>query len=165
MRRATVLVLILIAGGMMSCQRPPQVDIEAEKQSVIAVMEKINTAWETESLETFSQVVAHDESMVNFGSDVADRWVGWEGLKKGLEQQFEVFSNTQVTPRHMDIELAKTGQLAWLAQAMGVKTEFLGNPVELEARITAVFEKRNDQWLMVQFHYSVPISEGSRLGM
>lgn len=165
MRKVKLLVLLLIVGGTISCQTPPKVDIEAERQKVRAAMEEINAAWETEDMETFSRLVAHDEDMVNFGSDVADRWVGWDALKKGLGQQFEVFSKTKVTPRHTDIHLAESGRLAWLSQAMGIKTEFLGNPVELEARITGVFEKRENDWLMVQFHYSVPISESRRLTM
>ena len=44
-------------------------------------------------------------------------------------------------------------------------TRFLDSPVELEARISAVFEKRGGDWRMVHFHYSVPISESGRLGM
>ena len=54
--------------------------------------------------------------------------------------------------------------LTELAQAMGISTQFLGSPMTLEARITGVFEKRDAGWLMVQFHYSVPMSESIRLG-
>jgi ketosteroid isomerase-like protein len=90
--------------------------------------------------------------------------VGWEGLEEGLRQQFEVFSETKVTPHHVDIHVSETGNVAWLSQAMKISTRFLGSPMELEARITGVFEKRETGWLMVQFHYSVPMSESIRIG-
>jgi uncharacterized protein (TIGR02246 family) len=163
MRRAVALV-ILVAGIMTACQRAPEVNLAAEEQKVRGVMEKINAAWESEDLEVFSRLVVHDVDMVSFGADVNDRWVGWEGLERGLRQQFEVFSDTKVTPRHMDIHVSDTGKVAWLAQAMGIDTTFMGSPMTLEARITAVFEKRETGWRLVQFHYSVPMSESMRLG-
>ncbi|MFQ6094445.1 MAG: SgcJ/EcaC family oxidoreductase [bacterium] len=165
MKKLILLVLVLALGATMVCQTAPKVDVEAEKQKVRAVMEKINAAWEAEDMEAFSMLVAHDEDMVNFGTDVAERWVGWGALKEGLQRQFEVFSDTRVTPHHIDIHVSETGRVAWLAQAMGISTKFLGKPVELEARITGVFEKRGPDWLLIQFHYSVPISESRRISM
>ncbi|MFQ6092017.1 MAG: nuclear transport factor 2 family protein [bacterium] len=165
MKKVVLFILVLVSGATMVCQTAPKVDLAVEKQEVRAVMEKINAAWEAEDMEAFSRHVIHDEGMVNFGTDVAERWVGWEALKEGLQRQFEAFSDTKVTPHHIDIHVSGTGTTAWLAQAMTVSTKFLDKPVELEARITGVFEKRGPDWLMVQFHYSVPISESRRLGM
>lgn len=163
MRKAVALVL-LAAGTTLACRAAPKVDVAAEERKLGEAMERINTAWESEDMSAFSQLVVHDEDMVSFGADVADRWVGWEGLEQGLRQQFEAFSDTEVTPRHVNIRVSDTGKVAWLAQAMSISTKFLGNPVTLEARITAVFEKRDTDWRMVQFHYSVPMSESMRLG-
>jgi ketosteroid isomerase-like protein len=103
--------------------------------------------------------------MVNFGTDINDRWIGWDGLESGLRQQFEVFSETKVTPRHIDVRVSDSGDVAWIAQAMNIKTSFLGSPVDLECRISCVFTKRGDNWLLTHFHYSVPISESTNLGM
>ncbi len=153
------------AAVMAGCRPASEVDVAAEKQALGELMERVNAAWESEDLAVFSQVVAHDPDMVNFGSDVGDRWIGWEGLEHGLREQFEVFSDTEVTPRHVDIRVSDTGRLAWLAQAMSISTKFFGQPVSLEARITGVFEKRGAEWRLVQFHYSVPISESKRLSM
>lgn len=163
MRRAAALV-ILVAVTMTSCQKATEVNLAAEGKKVREVMEEINAAWENEDLEAFSRLVVHDADMVSFGADVNDRWVGWEGLEQGLRQQFEVFSDTKVTPRHMDIRVSDAGNTAWLAQAMGISTTFMGSPMALEARITAVFEKRENVWRLVQFHYSVPMSESMRFG-
>lgn len=160
-----VVVLTIVAAGIfLACQKGPEVDVAAEEQKVRGIMQEINAAWESEDIEVFSKLVAHDADMVSFGADVNDRWVGWEGLEEGLSQQFEVFSNTKVTPRHVDVKVSDTGRVAWLAQAMGISTEFLDMQITLEARITAVFEKRDTGWLLVQFHYSVPMSESIRLG-
>ena len=51
-----------------------------------------------------------------------------------------------------------------MAQAMEIRTTFLGSPLELEARITGVFAKQDGEWRLVQFHYSIPISEALRIG-
>lgn len=159
-----VTLFFLTAAIIMACQRMPEVDVAAEQQRVREVMEKINAAWESEDMAAFSQLVVQDADMVSFGADVEDRWVGWNGLEEGLRQQFEVFSDTKVTVKHMDIHVSENGTVAWLAQAMDISTKFLGSPMTLETRITGVFEKRDSGWLMVQFHYSVPMSESIRLG-
>jgi uncharacterized protein (TIGR02246 family) len=160
----TTAIAVWAAAILTACQGAPEVDIAAEEQAVRDVMGKINAAWESEDIGAFSRLVVHDGDMVSFGADLGDRWVGWEGLEKGLREQFDVFSETKVSPRHMDIHVSSTGNVAWLAQAMGISTKFLGSPMTLEARITGVFEKRDAGWLLVQFHYSVPMSESIRLG-
>ncbi len=165
MKRTFLLIVTIGVVIMVGCQTTPAVDISAEKAKLASLMEEINTAWEIEDLETFSRIVAHDAEMVNFGMDVNDRWQGWSALEAGLQMQFEVFSDTEVTPQQVDINVSETGRTAWLAQAMNIKTNFMGSPVSLEARITAVFEKRDVDWRLVQFHYSVPISESMALGM
>lgn len=164
MYRAFLLVAAVVACAI-GCQTEQVVDIATEKQALSSVMEEINTAWETEDLEAFSRIASHDAEMVNFGMDVSERWVGWDQLEMGLRQQFEVFSNTEVSPHNVDIHVSETGRTAWLAQAMKISTKFMGSPISLEARITAVFEKQEADWRLVQFHYSIPISEAAALGM
>ena len=164
MSRAALLAVVCVIGAAMGCDRAPTVDLEADKRNLEAVMREVNTAWETEDLTAFSRVVAHDEDMVSFGADVGERWVGWDAIEKGLQRQFEAFDDTEVTPQHIDIRVAESGRLAWIAQTMEINTKFLGSPIALEARITAVFAKRDARWLLVQFHYSVPISESQQLG-
>jgi uncharacterized protein (TIGR02246 family) len=162
MKNAIVTAALAMA---MACQSAPEIDFAAEEQAVAKVMNQINAAWESEDLEVFARLVAHDADMVNFGADANDRWVGWEGLEAGLRQQFEVFSDTKVTPGEVDIHVSRSGNVAWLAQAMSMSMEFLGSPMTLEARITCVFERRGADWRLVQFHYSVPMSESMRMGM
>jgi uncharacterized protein (TIGR02246 family) len=163
MKKTITIVVALCA--MVGCQTGGRVDIAADTDRLKSVMDEINRAWETEDIELFSRIVAHDADLVSFGSDVNDQWIGWEALRKGLEEQFAVFSDTRVTPHRLDVHVSKTGQVAWLAQAMAVSTRFFDSPLRLEARITSVFEKRDAEWKLVQFHYSVPISESRGLGI
>jgi ketosteroid isomerase-like protein len=165
MRHKVWPIVVLVALIALGCQMAPRIDNEAERAKLQAALDGINAAWESEDIEAFSRLVAHDEEMVNFGSDVSDRWVGWDQLEEGLRGQFEAFSDTVVTPRHVDIRISPAGDTAWLAQAMNIKTKMMGSPLEIEARITGVFAKRGTDWLMVQFHYSIPISESRRLTM
>ena len=165
MRKMVLSTLMIIVGASIGCQPSAKLDVTAEQEKLRSVMEQINTAWETEDLDVFSRLVLHKADMVNFGTDVNDRWVGWDALERGLQEQFEVFSETEVTVRHIDIYISDSGEVAWVAQAMNIKTKFLGSPVDLESRISAVFIKRDADWLLTHFHYSVPISESRSLGM
>jgi uncharacterized protein (TIGR02246 family) len=156
-------VLILTAGFLLLCHCAMREDPGAEKARLQSVMDSVNRAWESGDTAAFSQLLAHDEDVVGLGADVDERWVGWPSIQAGLTRQFQAFSRTKVVPRHVDIHISATGRAAWLTQVMDMSTELMGTPVQLEARFTAVFEKRNGRWLLVQFHYSVPVSESRRL--
>jgi hypothetical protein len=154
----------LAAIGLTACQPEPPFDRAAEERVLRAIMARVNEAWETENLESFGELVAHDADMLNFGADINEHWTGWDALVVGLKRQFESFDETKVTPHELVVELSPSGDAAWLAQTMNMRSMMLGSLVSLEARITAVFAKRNGEWKMVQFHYSLPISESVRLG-
>ncbi len=58
------------------------------------------------------------------------------------------------------IELARNGEVAWMAANLGVSTaDDEGEPVTVELRGTFVFEERpGEGWLLVQTHVSAPVS-------
>lgn len=136
------------------------VDLEAEKSAVKEIVDQMAQAMEAEDMETFSNRIAHDPDMVNFGTDAAERWVGWDALKASVEQQFAAFENGKVSTRDQVIKVHSSGQVAWLSEIMDWSVESQGQRVDLNGlRLTGVLEKRNGKWLFVQMHFSAPVSD------
>lgn len=163
----TTIPLALLLCLTFSCQKPaeevaevaePVVDIEAEKAAVKAVFDEWIKCIETEDMELFSKLIAPDDDMVNFGTDAAERWVGWEPLKESVQKQFESFDNVSLSIRELVIKVHKSGEVAWLSCFFDFKGTAMDEPFIVEgSRFTAVLEKRNGNWVIVQMHNSVPV--------
>ena len=146
----TILLLTITCNG--------QLDPGAEKVKVKTVIDQFAQAWETEDLELLSRIMAHDADMVNFGSDAPEHFVGWEAFKAAVEEMFPAFENTTISVSDQVIKVHPSGKVAWFSQLWDWDVTVGGEPVRLEGcRFTGVLEKRNKDWVFVQFHNSVPV--------
>ena len=137
----------------------PAVNLEAEKAAVKAVLDQIIDVMKTEDMELYSKIMAHDDDMVNFGTDAAERWVGWEPLKSAFVQQFVSVEETEISVRELDIKVHKSGEVAWFSEIWDWKGKAQGQPFAIEGmRFTGVLEKRNGNWVVVHVHASIPVS-------
>lgn len=136
-----------------------KVNLEAEKSNVKSVVDQFIQSLETENIDLFAKIMAHDADMVNFGTDAAERWVGWQDLKESVEKQFASFENTKLTVKDQVIKVNPSGNTAWFSEVADWDVSVQGEPIHIEgSRITGVLEKRNGNWVCVQFHTSVPMS-------
>jgi uncharacterized protein (TIGR02246 family) len=154
----SLLVLFFAAALVALSACTQKVDLEAEKAKVKTVVDQFEQVWETKDMELFSRIMAHDADMVNFGSDAPEHFIGWEGLKGAVEQMFPALENTKVTVRDQVIKVHPSGHVAWFSQFWDWDLVVGGQPVHSEGqRFTGVLEKRNGNWVFVQFHNSVPL--------
>ena len=142
--------------GMSGCAQT--VDLEAERAKVKTVVEQFEHVWETEDMELFSRIMAHDADMVNYGTDAAEHFVGWEALKESVQKMFPSFENIKLTVKDQVIKVHASGNVAWFSEIADWDLVVEGKPVRSEGcRFTGVLEKRNGNWVFVQFHNSVPV--------
>lgn len=159
-----VIPLVFLLCFAFSCQQPveevpeePVVDIEAEKARVKVALDEWIQAFETENMELLSKLISHDPDVVMIGTDTAEYWVGWEVFKESQQRWFDTTDPAKASIRNQAIKVHKSGEVAWVSQLLDwtVKTE--GEEFTYEgARFTGVLEKQNDNWILVQFHASVP---------
>ena len=110
-------------------------------------------------MELFSRIIAHDADMVNYGTDAAEHFVGWEALQKAVEEMFPAFENIKITVKDQVIKVHSSGTVAWFSQVWDWDLVAEGQPVSAPGcRFTGVLEKRNNSWVFVQFHNSVPVA-------
>ena len=152
--------LALFLGGafwvLSGCSQ--KVDIKVEKAKVKSVVDQFEQFWETEDMELFSRIMAHDADMVNSGTDAAEYFVGWEALKESVEKMLPSLENTRLTVKDQIIKVHPSGNVAWFSEVADWDLVVEGKPVRSEGqRLTGVLEKRDGNWVFVQFHNSVPV--------
>jgi len=156
-----LLAMLAIAVGF-GCQQEVEVkteetmkvDIAAEKAAIKVLLENYVTSVQNEDMGLYAQNVAHDTDMVNFGA-FGDPIVGWDALKKVMEDQNAALSQTKIGVSDVAINVCESGKLAWATCLWDFKAMMGENPVELPVRCTWVLEKRGDSWAIVHFHKSV----------
>jgi ketosteroid isomerase-like protein len=165
---ALVLFLVFSFGFALSCKKAEKaeveevvsvVDLEAAKVAVNSVLDQWMQMVDTENLELFSKLIAHDPDMVSFGTDSAERWVGYESFENAMKKQFESVEVSKGTSRERVIVVHKSGEVAWLSCLWDWTGKAQGESFALAGmRVTGVLEKRNGNWVFVQVHASVPVS-------
>ena len=156
MRIVQIISLFLFLFVLSSCMQ--QVDFDAEKEQVNAVLDICNKGWESQDLTAISSVYAHDPDMIAFGTDLAERFVGWEDLEKSLKEMFASFNDLTYQISNRTIKISKSGDVAWFTEIQDIKLIVNEEKRELKnGRNTGVLEKRDGKWVIVQSHFSLPV--------
>ena len=151
----TLITLLVI---IISCQK--KFDIEIEKSAVNVVINDIEKVFETNDAELLSKLVSHNPDNIFFGTDAAERFVGYDNF---IEAQKRFFSSVEkggeITFRDIVTKIGKNGDVAWVSFFMDWKGKSQGEPFAYEGiRMTIVLEKQEEKWLIVHLHGSIPVS-------
>jgi len=156
MKNISVFVIVAVLLSLCSCA--PHLDLDNENVQVKAVLDQMIKASETEDMELLSQVYAHDADMVIFGTDAGERLVGWEALETLMQKQFDATENSKINVRDEVVNVHNSGKTAWFSEVIDWELTADSQTVKLEGlRATGVLEKRNENWVIVQLHYSIPV--------
>jgi len=155
-----VILLTMAAALMFLVGCMQQMDLSVKKAKVNTVLDEMIQVLETENIDLLSQIVAHDSDMVCFGTDKAERIVGWEALKAEMEQQFADTENSTLSVKNRLIQVHESGRVAWFSEIIDWHIESQGQLIEIEGlRGTGVLVKRNGEWNIIQLHYSIGVRD------
>jgi len=157
MAKIAVLLLGLALVLAFGCQQKaelPKVDIGIERETIKTVLDNYISSIENEDMAAYGLVMAHDPQMINFGVS-GDPIVGWDSLKKVIEDQNAALSQTTIVATDVSVHVAPSGELAWATSLWTFKAVMGDKAIELPVRCTWVLEKQADGWVIVHFHKSI----------
>lgn len=109
-------------------------------------------------VKVLGKIVVHDPDMVAFGTDQAERWVGYGQLMKALHTQLAAFRTTDVSVRDEVVHLTPLKDGAYFSEVWNWKLRSQGKDMVLkDVRVTGVLVRRHGRWLVAQFHISMPV--------
>jgi len=158
MKKMGIFYILLCTVIFLGCSGE-KLDCNAEKDVVGQVLDDFWRAIEKKDMKRLSEIIAHDTDMVFFGTDENERWAGWEVVKQALDKQFNAFKSIKVQTHNTVIHVSETCQTAWFSLQRFIEIETQEAPESgMKTRVTGVFEKRDGQWKMVQYHCSYPLT-------
>lgn len=128
-----------------------------EVKAAEAVVEGFFEAMDRQDLGWMQRHVATDPEMVNIGTEADEFWVGGDVIHADTERMFESMTGYHARLRDRHLRLSASGEVAWFAHRMDARIEYDDRFVELrDARFSGVMERRDDVWVLVQTHVSIP---------
>jgi hypothetical protein len=159
MRRLLMLVASIAASGCATLgmsRTLPENEREAVIQEVVEHLATSRKAMEQHDLELRLQLMAHEDDVVQIGTDEGEYAVGWKAIERLIRSQISAFPEMRFTIRSPRIGLSRDGTVAWYANLLDVQVLAGGQRVELkDLRETGVLEKRDGKWVTVQTHLSI----------
>ena len=160
MREYLKLGTSLVVAGLLFAACAVETDTDAEAERARAVVDDFWRAVSAQDLDLLSRVVAHDEEMIVFGTDAAERWLGSSAFLSAEEQLMQTFDVESLERRQETFQIHPHGDVAWFSTVFDLEISVDREPASLRGlRTTGVLEMRNDDWVIVQAHTSVPVSD------
>ncbi len=102
-------------------------------------------------------IMAHDDDFFIFHPDSKSTITGFDAFRALAERAWmsDAFKATDFAIRDLRINFSESGTVAWYACLLDDHGEWNGKPSGWDnCRWTGVIEKRNDQWVTAQMHFS-----------
>ena len=154
-------LLVLTASLLLVfCSCAPKADVQADKAAVRAIVDSLVIATETNNVDLMARIFSHRPDNVFFGTDSAERFVGYESFIEAAKRQVaSVEPGGKMTLRDVVVGISPDGDAAWVSYLADWSGTTQGQPFTLRGlRGTVVLEKQNSKWSIVHAHGSVPVS-------
>ncbi len=122
--------------------------------AVLAVLNNFMESYKKRDIDGLLALLAPDDDLFLFGTGLDEKRIGREQFKFQAERDWAqtealAFNFTQ----HY---ISAAGPVAWVAAEGLGQGKVGGQEIEFPLRMTAVLEQRDDKWLLVQSHVSLP---------
>ncbi len=111
-------------------------------------------SYKNRDLEGLLALLPQDDDIYMFGTGIDEKRAGIKEVKFQAERDWS--QTDELDFRLKPLHISTAGPVAWLAAEGQGKGKAGGQSFEFPLRMTAVLEKRNGKWLMVQGHISLP---------
>jgi uncharacterized protein (TIGR02246 family) len=129
---------------------------ERIEEEITEVVEKIAEAVEKSDLDTVLSFIAPDPDVVVYGTGEDEKHIGFDEIRAQFERDF---AQVEVESYEYDWKsISGSEPFAWLAADITSKGTIQGQEMTFKMRLTSLFEKREDKWLILQMHFSVPFN-------
>ncbi|MCI0553316.1 MAG: nuclear transport factor 2 family protein [Anaerolineae bacterium] len=123
-------------------------------QAVKSVLDNWAESYRQRDIQRLLASVAPDPDVIMYGTGADEKRIGIAGIQAQAERDWSQTESAAFILNETSISSA--GSVAWAAADAVFQLTAGGQEMALPARFTAVLEKREDNWLIVQAHFSLP---------
>lgn len=125
------------------------------EKEVMSVLNKFTEYYSKQDTKSLMSLFAPDDDVVVYSTEPGEKRVGSDAVKITLDRDWSENENLSIEFNWTSISAA--GSVSWVAADACLKVSVEGKNFIFPSRITSVLEKRGNEWLIVQGHFSFPI--------
>lgn len=158
--QTTLAIALLLLLAVAGSGHPKKVNKQpAGDAEFVKLIEAYYKAWSTLNTDNADKYYAKDADLVFY--DIAPlKYKNWAEYKKTVQTTFlDTLSSGKLAPNMNDLRVTRRGTVAWTTVTFHLSgtPKAGGNATEIDARHTAIWEKRGGRWIIVHEHVSVPL--------
>jgi len=122
--------------------------------AVLDVLSEWLQSYQHRDIDGLMALVAPDDDLFLFGTGIDEKRIGPEEFRYQAERDWS--QTEELSFDFTSYHVSAAGPVAWVASEGLGRGQAGGQEIEFPLRMTAVLEQRDDQWLIVQSHVSLP---------
>jgi ketosteroid isomerase-like protein len=126
-----------------------------EFDSIKEVLERFRIGWEKSNANQILSTISQEDDVVIYGTDHVEKWLGYDEFVKPVESQVKVLLDPVYTWEKNTPRINFRGDVGWASGDLNVDFEIEGVNQKINMRSTFVLRKENQQWKIVQAHFSI----------
>lgn len=126
-------------------------DIES---AVRSVLDQFAMAYADRDVSRLRMTFAADADVLVYGTGADEKCVGLAEIERHVLRDWAQSEKASITLGRTSVSSA--GAVAWVASDVTFNVTAGGSAVTMPGRLTAVLERRAEEWLLVQTHFSLP---------
>lgn len=124
------------------------------EEAIKVLLDEFVKSYAEQDLEKAISIIAPDANVVFYGTGAKEKCVGREEIRAQFEKDW-----SQIEAPTLEYNwtlISSAGNVAWAAIDAVLRATIEDKNQSFPMRITKVFEKRGNKWLIVQAHFSFP---------
>ena len=124
------------------------------EKEVMSVLNKFTKYYSNQDTKSLMSLFAPDDDVVVYSTEPSEKRIGPDAVKIILDRDRSENENLSIEFNWTSISAA--GSVSWVAADACLKVNVEGKNFIFPSRFTSVLEKRGNEWLIVQGHFSFP---------
>ena len=152
----TLMCMVTLAGAAQA--KAPASQAASPDAEFKKLIEDYYAAWSMLNTDAPAKYYAKDADLIFY--DIAPmKYNGWQAYHDGVQKYFfDTATSVKLVPNMNDLKITRRGDVAWTTVTFHLTSALkAGGAMELDARHTAIWERRGGRWLIVHEHISVPL--------
>jgi ketosteroid isomerase-like protein len=145
------------AGGHDESKEKENGELKADtktEEAVLAVLKRMAEGYSKRDLDGILALFLPDPDVIMYGTGADEKRVGLSEVEAQVKRDW---AQSEATSMVLDWHsISAAGPVAWMAADMAFKAKVGGDEITLPGRLTTVLERRGEDWLIAQAHFSFP---------
>jgi len=149
-----LILSIILVVKLNVYKKNDSIDLVKEKTEIENFIKHFFKEYQDKNLDKVLAFYENSKDLVVIGSGVDEKIFGYDTLKKQLERDFEQSGSLQITLKNMKIDMID--KVSWVYTDLEAKIGVQDTEIIMKARVTLVLVKKENKWVLVQEHFSMP---------